>query len=144
MPHISLLVLQMSWDTSSWKISYVELQLFKSYSGKIFCPFTMMSLFRAIFLTESPDTIYRFFEAMDIEDFMTVNWITATVSFTFITYSLLMTNVQNTKKSTRSLIFTSNCTTLITFLFTILRGLSLKQCWFWQFTSPGLLCYHGF
>jgi hypothetical protein len=55
-----------------WEVSSVKLELIKSYNGKVFCPFTVMSLFKAIVLTESRDTNYRLFEEIVIRGFISL------------------------------------------------------------------------
>jgi len=42
------------------------------YNGKMFCPFTVISLFKAIMLIESPDVNYRLFEQIVIRVFISL------------------------------------------------------------------------
>jgi hypothetical protein len=70
MPRTLLLLVQMVSNGLKWEVSSVKLELIKSYNGKVFCPFTVMSLFKPIVLIKSPDTNYRVFEQIFIRDFI--------------------------------------------------------------------------
>jgi len=54
MPRNLLLLVQMGWNGLKWKVSSVKLELIKIYNGKVFCPCTVMSLFKAIVLIQGP------------------------------------------------------------------------------------------
>lgn len=72
MPRNLLLLVQMGWNGLKWKVSSVKLERIKMYNGKMFCPFTVISLFKAIMLIESPDVNYRLFEQIVIRVFISL------------------------------------------------------------------------